>query len=522
MTRPTIRKGDEGSLVRDVQRCLMSPLDIDGDFGEATETAVQEYQESQRLEVDGVVGPQTWEHLEQDYRLPPYPPPLLPPLDEETLNQITELAMQSPVAEYNWQDRGESPPGYTQGMALAYATVVRKWHARDSAALDMAQADTGNKETDALALYADVFAEFGWDNDEDGLDTLRHLFVLIWGLGMRESSGRHCEGRDMSAENVSSDTAEAGLFQTSWNASYCSAEFERLLDQYQPNIGSQQCALDVFKQGVSCSSTDWQCYGSGTGYDFQETCKQCPQFAVETCAIGLRHLCQHWGPIIRQEAEINSDVDDLLIEIEAIIAEYSERPERPEPPDVEQPPVEEIPPQAEMRDIVISSGHGLKIRGACGPEPWGVDEVDEVRKIVETVAQKLRDVGGHVVTLHDDSSTTQSANLDWIVDHHNECERSLDVSVHLNCYDQSAHGVEVLYVTQEDLARKVSAAIAKAGGFTDRGPKYRGDLAFLNGTDEASILLECFFCDNKSDIDKYHAKYDAICQAIADTIGPAD
>jgi hypothetical protein len=38
------------------------------------------------------------------------------------------------------------------------------------------------------------------------------------GHGMRESSGRHCEGRDLSADNVQSDTAEAGLFQTSYNA----------------------------------------------------------------------------------------------------------------------------------------------------------------------------------------------------------------------------------------------------------------------------------------------------------------
>jgi len=37
------------------------------------------------------------------------------------------------------------------------------------------------------------------------------------GLGMRESSGRYCEGRDRNANNVTSDTAEAGLFQMSWD-----------------------------------------------------------------------------------------------------------------------------------------------------------------------------------------------------------------------------------------------------------------------------------------------------------------
>ena len=35
-----------------------------------------------------------------------------------------------------------------------------------------------------------------------------------------------------------------------------------------------------------------------------------------------------------------------------------------------------------MSNIIISSGHGLKVRGASGI----LDEVDEARKVVETVA----------------------------------------------------------------------------------------------------------------------------------------
>ena len=46
---------------------------------------------------------------------------------------------------------------------------------------------------------------------------LRRLFVLLMGLGMRESSGQYCEGRDRSAHNTSADTAEAGLFQVSFD-----------------------------------------------------------------------------------------------------------------------------------------------------------------------------------------------------------------------------------------------------------------------------------------------------------------
>src|SRR4029450_7210524 len=111
-----------------------------------------------------------------------------------------------------------------------------------------------------------------------------------------------------------------------------------------------------------------------------------------------------------------------------------------------------------------------------------LDEVDEARRGVDRVWELLADV--RCVKFHDDVSTTQSENLDTIVSWHNDQDRTLDVSVHFNCYDGKAHGTEVLYLTQGDLADEVSEAIALAGGFTNRGAKHRDDLAFLNGTEE--------------------------------------
>ena len=170
--------------------------------------------------------------------------------------------------------------------------------------------------------------------------------------------------------------------------------------------------------------------------------------------------------------------------------------------------------------IVISSGHGKYIRGASGyPVPPQLDEVDEARRVVETVAEYLRLAGVTVVTLHDNVSTSQSANLSWITSHHNaEGSHDWDVSVHFNAYDGSAHGVEVLYVTQQTMASKLSTAIASAGAFTNRGAKYRGDLAFLNNTHEPAVLIETCFCDNTGDSNKYNANYDAICRVVAETL----
>src|SRR6516164_4307378 len=170
--------------------------------------------------------------------------------------------------------------------------------------------------------------------------------------------------------------------------------------------------------------------------------------------------------------------------------------------------------------VVISSGHGKYIRGASGyPTPPQLDEVDEARRVVETVAEYLRLAGVEVVTLHDNVSTSQSANLSWITSHHNaEGPHAYDISCHFNAFDGNAHGVEVLYVTQESLARELSAAIASAGHFTNRGPKYRGDLAFLNNTNEPAVLIETCFCDNTGDSNLYNQHYDDICHAIAEEL----
>ena len=319
VSRPTIGKGDEGSFVVTVQRCLDAEP-VDGDFGSITEGAVRDYQSRHGLDPDGVVGPKTWASLEQTYRLmPPYPPPLLQPLDDDTIEAISNLASASEIARYGWRDRGTAPIGYVKGMAIAWATVVRRLMISDSSVIEMARADTRNDSTDALSWYSSVFDELGMDNSRDGIDTLRHLWVLLMGLGMRESSGQHCCGRDQSADNTEATTCEAGLFQTSWNASTCSLEMVKLLDEYAQEPGCPQCALDAFAEGVSCSSADWQSYGSGTGRDYQELAKKCPQFACEMTAVGLRSLRQHWGPINRSEAEVRPEADRLFQAVQSLI-----------------------------------------------------------------------------------------------------------------------------------------------------------------------------------------------------------
>lgn len=60
---PLLKKGDGGMRVRRIQQALDSagfdPGKIDGDFGSHTDAAVRNFQASEKLLVDGIVGPRT-------------------------------------------------------------------------------------------------------------------------------------------------------------------------------------------------------------------------------------------------------------------------------------------------------------------------------------------------------------------------------------------------------------------------------------------------------------------------------
>jgi Putative peptidoglycan binding domain len=316
--RPTIAEGDVGPDVKDLIELLPTYY-----FDATLTRAVEDYQRSRGLTVDGIVGPQTWAALES--QAPPYVPPGLPaPMPQAMIDYIAAGAAKSSIASYNWANRGTAPIGYTKGVAVAFGNIYRQWRAGYPPALDMAKANTHNSDKDALSWYAGIFDQYDMDNSKSGAATLRHLWVLLMGLGMRESSGKHCCGRDQSASNISSDTCEAGAWQTSYDAHGCSPQWNILFDAYfasaeNPDTDNPQGFLATFKEGVSCSSADWQCYGSGKGYLHQEMSKEAPAYAASVCAITLRNLRQHFGPINRREAEVKQAADDMLWEVQRTI-----------------------------------------------------------------------------------------------------------------------------------------------------------------------------------------------------------
>jgi GH24 family phage-related lysozyme (muramidase) len=252
--------------------------------------------------------------------------------------KILEHVGASGLVGYGWKDRGVAPIGYLKGMALTYARVYCKFkvgpgqpeNARDPFVEKMAKgvAPGANTTKDAIARYANKLTELGADVSVDGVDVLRGLFTILFGLGMRESSGKHCTGWDRrkttgwgnpdKAVTPTAANSEAGLFQISYDMGVgAPGDFKDLYQSYKQRPASG--FLDVFSEGVTCKTSDAENFGGGAGKEFQRFSKDCPAFTVELAALGLRTRANHWGPIRRNTAEILPQCWSLLRQVEKAI-----------------------------------------------------------------------------------------------------------------------------------------------------------------------------------------------------------
>lgn len=253
-----------------------------------------------------------------------------PPSAASVQTSIIDIVEQHPLClRHDWQARGLAPQSYIKGVAITYARAV--CHPESPATQVVStHMDAASHPNDALVVYQDLFAAKGMKNNADGRDTLRHSYTLLIGLGMMESSGKYCEGRDVSQCFTSADTAEAGLFQTSYGAHTHSKALDELFTAYTKDQSG--CMLDVFKGSLSCSihrSHNPKCpndtsdvAGTGKGADWQRLTKSCPAFATEYGAVVLRTNGGKKGefnPIRKRQAELLPACDSMLADVETAI-----------------------------------------------------------------------------------------------------------------------------------------------------------------------------------------------------------
>lgn len=166
---------------------------------------------------------------------------------------------------------------------------------------------------------------------------------------------------------------------------------------------------------------------------------------------------------------------------------------------------------------VVSSGHGLKVRGASSKF---MDEVDQARRVVNRVEQLCKEMGDPIIVFHENVATSVNGNLSNIVSFHNSKNRTLDVSIHFNSYNGTASGVEVWGYndsakgTGEELCKRLSSAM----GVTNRGFKKSTELYFLRKTTKPALLIEVCFLDNEKDVNAYMNNFEKVCIAIAEVL----
>lgn len=226
--------------------------------------------------------------------------------------RIGDIAARSDCARHRWRNRGRAPVGYVKGVALTYAKSFCESRAPAGGAVAVMQQPLAGDQ-DALVHYRDALVSSGVDVSSD-VERLRALYTLGIGLGMRESSGNTTEGRDLTASNPTASTAEAGLFQQSFDSIDRSPALRPLFDQYRADTGA--CRLELFKEGIP-RVVRRPVFGTGPGAEFQRFTRECPAFATEYAMVLLRVNRRHFGPINRREAEYFQPCNDMLREVEA-------------------------------------------------------------------------------------------------------------------------------------------------------------------------------------------------------------
>ncbi len=171
--------------------------------------------------------------------------------------------------------------------------------------------------------------------------------------------------------------------------------------------------------------------------------------------------------------------------------------------------------------IAITVGHSILKSGLCTSADGVVNEYQYCKMLSDFLAKILRAAGCTVdiIICPEKQFAKSTEERTYKLPRINGKKYNLVIELHLNSYNGSAKGTEVLYCsnTGKMYAQRVVNKLGTV--FTSRGVKDRPDLYMLNSTDCPAIMVETFFCDNKNDYEiATKLGYEGVAKLIAEGI----
>lgn len=229
--RTTVKYGSRGSDVTELQNKLNAngyKLDVDGIFGNQTQSAVKDYQQKNGLAVDGIVGNNTWKMI--DLQGPPqsgYTPTAAP--NGYTPTEAPTLAPMPTAPTYDTSTWDES----TKGSAAGEAYEAAKNAINSYKPFEFSENEWLNSIKGSIKNYG----EFSYDVNSDALyQQYADQYVR--------------QGKLASADVMGQAAAMTGGYGNSYASSAGNQAFQSYLQQLNDRVPElYQLALDRYNMG---------------------------------------------------------------------------------------------------------------------------------------------------------------------------------------------------------------------------------------------------------------------------------
>ena len=174
--------------------------------------------------------------------------------------------------------------------------------------------------------------------------------------------------------------------------------------------------------------------------------------------------------------------------------------------------------------IACTVGHSILKNGNTTSAAGVVNEYQWCKKFVPILVDTFKSQGidADLIICPEKQFSKAAEEKPYKLGKVNGKKYNLVIESHLNAFNGSAKGTEVLYyptsTKSKEYAQRVNDKLDDI--FTDRGIKSRSDLYILRDTDCPAILIEYFFCDNKEDyaLADTEAKMKLIAQKVVEGV----